>query len=90
MGGCLDLEEDEPIVVCAVDSDGSDGPTPVAGAMTDGSTRVRAGKKGFDCFKALMDHNTSEMLKTLDDAVITGSTGSNVNDLVVCIVLPHP
>ena len=46
-------------------------------------------KDGFDCFKALMDHNTSELLKTLDDAIITGSTGSNVNDLAVCIVLPH-
>jgi glycerate-2-kinase len=89
VGGCLDLEEDEPIVVCAVDSDGSDGPTQIAGAMTDGSTLVRAGKNGFDCFKALMDHNTSEMLKTLDDAVITGSTGSNVNDLAMCIILQH-
>lgn len=89
VGGCLDLEEDEPIVVCAVDSDGTDGPTQIAGAMTDGSTLVRAGKNGFDCFKALMDHNTSEMLKTLDDAVITGSTGSNVNDLAMCIILQH-
>jgi len=87
VGGCLDLEEDEPIVVCAVDSDGTDGPTLVAGAMTDGSTLSRAIKNGFDCFKALMDHNTSEMLKTLDDAIITGSTGSNVNDLAVCIIL---
>jgi len=89
VGGCLDLEEDEPIVVCAIDSDGTDGPTQIAGAMTDGSTLVRAGKNGFDCFKTLMDHNTSEMLKTLDDAVITGSTGSNVNDLAMCIILQH-
>ena len=89
VGGCLDLEADEPIVVCAIDSDGTDGPTRVAGAMTDGSTLLRAEEKGFDCFKALMDHNTSEMLKALDDAIITGSTGSNVNDLAVCIILPH-
>lgn len=87
LGGCLDLEEDDPIVICAVDSDGTDGSTAVAGAMTDGSTRARAGRNGFDCFKTLMDHNTSALLKTLDDAVITGPTGTNVNDLAVCIVL---
>jgi glycerate-2-kinase len=87
LGGCLDLEEDEPIVICAVDSDGRDGSTAVAGAMTDGSTLARARRNGFDCFKTLMDHNTSALLKTLDDAVITGPTGTNVNDLAVCIVL---
>jgi len=89
VGGCLDLEEDEPIVVCAVDSDGTDGSTPVAGAITDGSTLSRARNNGLDCFKALMDHDTSGLLKTLDDAIITGPTGSNVNDLAVCIVLPN-
>ena len=89
VGGCLDLEEDEPIVVCAVDSDGTDGSTPVAGAITDGSTLSRAKDNGLDCFEALMGHNTSELLKALDDAIITGSTGSNVNDLEVCIVLPY-
>jgi glycerate-2-kinase len=88
LGGCLDLEEDDPIVMCAVDSDGRDGSSAVAGAMTDGSTRARARRNGFDCFKTLMDHNTSALLNTLDDDVITGPTGTNVNDLAVCIVLP--
>jgi glycerate-2-kinase len=89
LGGCLDLEEGDPIVICAVDSDGKDGSTEVAGAMTDGSTLSRARANGFDCFKALMDHNVSALLKSLDDAVITGSTGTNVNDLAVCIVIPR-
>jgi hydroxypyruvate reductase len=57
--------------------------------MTDGSTLARARRNGFDCFKTLMDHKASALLKTLDDAVITGSTGTNVNDLAVCIVLPQ-
>jgi glycerate-2-kinase len=89
LGGCLDLEEDDPIVVCAVDSDGRDGSTEVAGAMTDGSTLSRARGKGFDCFRALLDHNTSALLKSLDDAIVTGSTGTNVNDLAVCVVIPR-
>jgi glycerate-2-kinase len=89
LAGCLDLEEDEPIVICAVDSDGMDGASAVAGAMTDGSTLARAKQNGFDCFKTLMDHKALALLKTLDDAVITGSTGTNVNDLAVCIVLPQ-
>jgi glycerate-2-kinase len=36
-----------------------------------------------------MDHRALALLKTLDDVVITGSTGTNVNDLAVCIVLPQ-
>ena len=88
VGGCLDLEENEPIVICAFDSDGTDGPTQLAGAMADGSTVSRAGTHGFDCFQALVNHNTSELLKALDDAIVTGPTGSNVNDLAMAIVLP--
>jgi len=87
LAGCLDLEANEPIVICAVDSDGMDGSSTVAGAMTDGSTLARAKQNGFDCFKTLMDHKALALLKTLDDTVITGSTGTNVNDLAVCIVL---
>jgi glycerate-2-kinase len=34
-----------------------------------------------------MDHDIATVLKAVDDAVITGPTGTNVNDLVVCVVL---
>jgi glycerate 2-kinase len=87
VGACLDLDEKAPIVICALDTDGTDGPTSLAGALTDGSTVKRAAEKGYDLFQALMDHDVATALKATGDAVITGPTGTNVNDLVICVIL---
>jgi len=69
-GACLDLSGNDPIAVCALDTDGTDGPTSLAGALTDGSTVVRAAENGYDLYSA----------------IDTGSTGTNVNDIVVVVV----
>ncbi len=86
-GACLDLTKEDQVVVCALDTDGTDGPTPYAGAMTDGFSLVRAKELGLDFHRELMEHNSTELLKQVGDIVYTGHTGSNVNDLVVCLVL---
>jgi glycerate-2-kinase len=86
-GGCLALNPGDPIAICALDTDGTDGPTTLAGAVTDDSTVTRAGEMGYDLYRMLMDHDVSTVLKAVDDAVITGPTGTNVNDLVVVVVL---
>jgi glycerate-2-kinase len=87
VGACLDLDETNPIAICALDTDGTDGPTFLAGALTDGSTSKRAAQKGYDLFKMLMEHDVATALKATGDAVITGPTGTNVNDLVICVIL---
>jgi glycerate-2-kinase len=86
-GACLDLIPGDPIVICALDTDGTDGPTALAGALTDGSTVTRARDMGYDLYRMLMDHDVAAVLTAVDDAVITGPTGTNVNDLVVVVVL---
>ena len=85
-GACLDLNENDPIVVCALDTDGTDGPTSLAGGMTDGSTIVRAAENGYDLYSELLKHNITPLLLKLGDAIDTGSTGTNVNDLVLVVV----
>ena len=87
VGACLDLDENAPIAICALDTDGTDGPTTLAGALTDGSTPKGAAQKGYDLFQMLMEHDVSTVLKATGDAVITGPTGTNVNDLVICVIL---
>ncbi len=87
VGACLDLDEKNPIAICALDTDGTDGPTSLAGALTDGSTPKRAAQKGHDLFQSLMAHDVATVLTAIDDAVVTGPTGTNVNDLVICVVL---
>jgi glycerate 2-kinase len=90
IGGCLNLGPDDLIAFGAIDSDGTDGPTAIAGALTDGFTVARAAEKGYDLYRKLVEHDVSNVLTAADDAIITDSTGTNVNDLVVCVVLPPP
>ena len=68
-------------VVLSLDTDGTDGPTTLAGGLTDGSTGERARELGLDLDQAVSEHDVSPVLRRLGDAIITGHTGTNVNDL---------
>lgn len=86
LSAALELNSDDRVVIAAIDSDGTDGPTDIAGGIVDASTSERAREQGIDIFAALSQHNSSSALRALDDAVITGHTGTNVNDLMVLLV----
>src|SRR5690606_18533336 len=74
-------------VVCvSVDTDGTDGPTEIAGGIVDSLTRERAGELGVDLDYALKNHDSSTALTKLDDALITGHTGTNVMNLRLLLV----
>ena len=68
-------------VVLSLDTDGTDGPTPLAGGLVDASTVQRAKSDGLDLSDVLRRHDVSPVLRRLQDAVVTGHTGTNVNDL---------
>lgn len=74
------------IVAASVDSDGSDGPTEMAGGIVDGLTVERANAAGLDVFAELRRHNSGGALRALGDAVFTGVRGTNVQDLRVVYV----
>ena len=67
-------------------TDGMDGPTQAAGAIADGMTLERARNKGLDLTKALSDNNAYAVLKSLGDLILTGPTGTNVNDLYLLLM----
>lgn len=69
------------VSVAAIATDGSDGPTEVAGAVISGETWSRAGRMGIDLEGALTRNDTYGALKRLNCHVTTGPTGTNVNDL---------
>jgi glycerate 2-kinase len=71
----------------AIGTDGTDGPTDAAGAVVDGHTVARAQRLSVDLKGALKRHNTYPALKTLQQLIITGPTGTNVNDLYLLLVL---
>ena len=68
-----------------MDTDGTDGPTDIAGGLVDSSTVRRAKDNGLDVFKHLSEHDTSRVLSSLGDAILTGPTGTNTNDLKILL-----
>ena len=76
----------EKITIASIDTDGTDGPTQIAGALVDGNTLRRAPMRGTGIFKALLNHSSSKVLTGLGDAIITGPTGTNVADLNLAVI----
>jgi glycerate-2-kinase len=76
----------ERIVIGSADSDGTDGPTEIAGGIVDGYTMERAKEADFDIAAELRHHNASPVLIALGDDILTGNTGTNLRDLRVVYV----
>ncbi len=77
------------VAVMGIDSDGTDGPTDLAGGLVDGSVADEARQMGLDLSRYLRAHDAGSALRRLSAAVVTGSTGTNVNDLKI-LVVGHP
>jgi len=71
----------ENIVMASADSDGTDGPTNMAGGIVDGYTVERAVEAGIDIYEELKNHNSGGALEKLGDSIFTGAQGTNVRDL---------
>jgi len=77
---------DADIVFASVDTDGTDGPTELAGGLVDNFTLARARELNLYLDDFLVNHNASEALIALNDAIMTGHTGTNVMNLRVLII----
>lgn len=82
------LEGMENALVAAVGSDGTDGPTDAAGGMVDGSTMTSLRKAGISVDAVLAENDAYHALKAVDSLIITGTTGTNVNDLYFLLFRP--
>ena len=67
-------------------SDGTDGPTDAAGGYVDGSTAKRLASQGIDIATVLKDNDAYHALQKCDGLIITGPTGTTVNDLSVALL----
>jgi len=86
LGTSLKIAGSKKIVVASIDTDGTDGPTEIAGGIADGYTIERAKEKHIDVYENLIRHNSSRVLKELKDTIITGPTETNVMDLNVVVI----
>ncbi|NHJ06053.1 MAG: glycerate kinase [Candidatus Heimdallarchaeota archaeon] len=81
------LKNTQGIVLAAIGSDGKDGPTDAAGGMIDGLLVEKASKLGFVIGEFLENNNSYNYFKKIKGLIKTGSTGTNIMDLVIAIRL---
>jgi len=70
----------------SVGSDGTDGPTDAAGGYADTDTVRELNAKGMD-IRAYLDNNDAyHALQAVEHLILTGPTGTNVNDVTVGLI----
>ena len=67
-------------------SDGTDGPTDAAGGYVDEDSLDALTKAGLSVSAVLAENDAYHALKAVDGLVMTGPTGTNVNDVAVALL----
>ena len=75
----------EDVLLFSLGSDGTDGPTDAAGGMVDGRTARLLRQKGIDIGEVLRNNDSYHALAAVDGLIMTGATGTNVNDVTVLL-----
>jgi len=74
------------VLVFSLGSDGTDGPTDAAGGFVDGQTAAKLRTSGMDIDEVLAKNDSYNALDTVNGLIVTGPTGTNVNDVTVVLV----
>lgn len=72
--------------VFSIGSDGTDGPTDAAGGYVDQDTKEKLEGEGVKIFEVLQNNDAYHALQKIDGLIITGPTGTNVNDVSVLLI----
>ncbi len=86
LAGARGLEGLRDVLLFSVGSDGTDGPTDAAGGMVDGETMQKLRAAGLNLDAVLRDNDAYHALQAVDGLIVTGPTGTNVND-VACLLV---
>lgn len=73
-------------LVFSVGSDGTDGPTDAAGGLVDEHTAGELLRQGIQIHAVLSDNDAYHALEKVDGLILTGPTGTNVNDVSVLLI----
>ena len=74
------------VAVFSVGSDGTDGPTDAAGGYVDGGTQAALARAGRSAAAALAENDAYPALNAVGGLIMTGPTGTNVNDVAVLLI----
>lgn len=81
LAAAIQLDGWQDILIAALATDGSDGPTDAAGALAEGETLARAAQLGLKAQDYLANNDSYAFFQALGDLLLTGPTNTNVNDL---------
>lgn len=79
----FDRVENDEWVVASLATDGQDGTTGSAGAIASRATIERARALGLDPEAALTNNDSASFFEQIGGLVVTGPSGTNVNDLYI-------
>ena len=74
------------VAVFSVGSDGTDGPTDAAGGYVDGGTTAALKAAGKSAATALAENDAYPTLNAVGGLIVTGPTGTNVNDVALVLI----
>ncbi len=86
LAACEGLRGLKNAAVLSIGSDGTDGPTDAAGGYTDGDSYDELAEKGIRLYDVLQNNDAYHALKAVDGLIVTGPTGTNVNDVCIGLV----
>ena len=86
LAAALEIAGLPKVWIAGIGTDGTDGPTDAAGAIVDGETVASARRKGLEPAQYLRRNDSYSFFKRAGGHIVTGPTGTNVNDLYVMIV----
>jgi len=81
-----ELQGRSSMALISVGSDGTDGPTDAAGGYVDGDTYADLMAKGISISEVLRKNDAYPALEAVQGLVMTGPTGTNVNDVTVALL----
>jgi glycerate 2-kinase len=85
LSAALNISGLKNVVIASMGTDGVDGPTDAAGSIADGQTLERAERLNLEPKRFLETHNSYLFFKKLGGLIVTGPTGTNVNDVMVLL-----
>ena len=89
LSASIAIRDIDNVLVFSVGSDGTDGPTDAAGGIVDGYTYELIAMHGVSPEAMLEDNNAYNALMLANGLIMTGPTGTNVNDVAVVLIQPR-
>lgn len=80
------LAECKDSAVFSIGSDGTDGPTDAAGGYADHTTKALLKQHNVEIYEVLHNNDAYHALEKTGGLIITGATGTNVNDVAVLLI----